>query len=531
VNVPRGIFISYRRQDTGDFAGRLYDRLTHRFGQERVFIDVDTIEPGVDFAEAINQAVGTCEVLLAVIGPGWVTATGSDGHRRLDDPDDIVRLEVEAALERDVRVIPVLVGGAVMPQRGELPESLGRLARRNALSMRHESFNSDVARLITAIERIVGAGTPADPMPPVSPGVDPVAARHAPVSDLFLQDYSWDYGKAKPPAGDAHGRILDVGGDHLLVDPELDLLLGHEELPLRVEPEPFTVDAELRSYLPAAKEHRKGAVLFAGTCVRLGTDVTRALLEQPEQDRSVEVQRVAYFDLLCSNYLASYAVRSRNERGVRLHGIDLVLNQHNQVRPLTNSELANVIGVSTIAITRDRQLVTGIQTTANMSSGGLRAPAGSGSVDEGDLSGSTTLRELVVKAMERELSEEVNLHGVGVSSQITGYFRWLEKGAKPEFVGITALDTTAREVRLRPIRRSEEQLVAAVDTTELDLRDIRVVGDHLEGLPPELRYSTSVPLLLALHALASTLERDPELVDRLLQHARDNSRVAKQPSR
>jgi TIR domain len=91
--VPRGIFISYRRQDTGDFAGRLYDRLTHRFGQERVFIDVDAIEPGVDFAEAINQAVDTCEVLLAVIGPGWVTATSSDGRRRLDDPDDFVRLE------------------------------------------------------------------------------------------------------------------------------------------------------------------------------------------------------------------------------------------------------------------------------------------------------------------------------------------------------------------------------------------------------------------------------------------------------
>lgn len=163
--MPGGIFISYRRQDTSDFAGRLYDRLANRFGEDQVFMDVDTIQLGVDFAEAINRAVGTCEVLLAVIGPGWVTATDKDGRRRLDDLDDVVRLEVEAALDRGVRVIPVLVGGAVMPHRGELPESLAKLARRNGLSVRHDSFRSDVARLVAAIERIEVTGTPAAETP------------------------------------------------------------------------------------------------------------------------------------------------------------------------------------------------------------------------------------------------------------------------------------------------------------------------------------------------------------------------------
>jgi hypothetical protein len=152
-----GIFVSYRRQDIQDFAGRLYDRLAERFGADQVFMDVDTIEPGADFVEAINRAVAACTVLLAVIGPKWLTATDEQGRRRLDNPDDFVRLEIEAALTRDVRVIPVLAQGAIIPGRDDLPESLVHLARRNALSIRHESFRTDAGRLVTAIERVLAA--------------------------------------------------------------------------------------------------------------------------------------------------------------------------------------------------------------------------------------------------------------------------------------------------------------------------------------------------------------------------------------
>src|SRR5215469_14357730 len=112
-----GVFISYRREESSYAAGRLADRLTGRFGAEQVFIDVETIEPGVDFAEAISRAVGACVVLVAVIGPGWLAAADKRGGRRLDDPDDLVRLEIGTALVRGVRVIPVLVEGAVMPGR------------------------------------------------------------------------------------------------------------------------------------------------------------------------------------------------------------------------------------------------------------------------------------------------------------------------------------------------------------------------------------------------------------------------------
>jgi hypothetical protein len=148
-----GIFISYRRQETSHLAGRLYDRLADRFGEGQIFMDVDAIEPGVDFAEEIFRAVAACTVLLAIIGPAWLTTADEHGRRRLDDPDDLVRLEIEAALTRGVRVIPILAEGAVMPGRDELPESLASLARRNALRVRHESFRSDAGRLMSAIDR------------------------------------------------------------------------------------------------------------------------------------------------------------------------------------------------------------------------------------------------------------------------------------------------------------------------------------------------------------------------------------------
>jgi len=134
-----GIFVSYRRQESRDFAGRLSDRLADRFGEGKVFIDVDAMEPGVDWREEIFRAVAACKVLLAVIGPGWLTTADERGRRRLDDPDDIVRLEIEAALARDVRVIPILVEGAVMPGRDDLPESLAGLVHRNALAFRHRA--------------------------------------------------------------------------------------------------------------------------------------------------------------------------------------------------------------------------------------------------------------------------------------------------------------------------------------------------------------------------------------------------------
>jgi tetratricopeptide (TPR) repeat protein len=149
-----GIFISYRRDDTAYPAGWLFDQLADQFGSSRVFKDVDSIRLGDDFVEQISSAVGSCAVLLAVIGVRWLAVTGDRG-RRLDDPEDFVRIEIEAALRRDIRVIPVLVDGAHMPTAADLPPSLEMLTRRQALDLSPSRFHADISHLLRVLEGIV----------------------------------------------------------------------------------------------------------------------------------------------------------------------------------------------------------------------------------------------------------------------------------------------------------------------------------------------------------------------------------------
>ena len=150
----KGIFISYRRQDAAGYAGRLYDRLASHFGAERVFMDVEGIEPGLDFVDAIERAVASCEVLIVIIGPGWL-ATDDARKRRLDDPKDFVRIETAAALARNIRVVPVLVDNAVMPRAEELPADLAPLARRQAVELNHKYWDGTSADLIRTLERVL----------------------------------------------------------------------------------------------------------------------------------------------------------------------------------------------------------------------------------------------------------------------------------------------------------------------------------------------------------------------------------------
>ena len=149
------IFISYRRDDSAGYARAIYDQFVQHFSSQRVFIDVDAIEPGLPFDEAIEGAVAKCDILLAIIGRRWLDRQ-TDTTSRLNDPKDFVRLEIAAALSRNVRVIPVLLDGASMPTEEQLPEPLRALARRNAIEVSNSRFKSDVARLITAVSKALG---------------------------------------------------------------------------------------------------------------------------------------------------------------------------------------------------------------------------------------------------------------------------------------------------------------------------------------------------------------------------------------
>ena len=151
----RRIFISYRRADSADAAGRLYDRLAEQFGGHNVFMDVDDIRPGEDYVVAIERRIANCDTMIVLLGPGWGSATNEAGARRLDDPHDLARLEVEAALRRNVRVIPILLGDAEMPAAKELPEALQPLLRRQAVRLSHASFHKDVDLLLERLGRRV----------------------------------------------------------------------------------------------------------------------------------------------------------------------------------------------------------------------------------------------------------------------------------------------------------------------------------------------------------------------------------------
>ncbi|QPC82188.1 TIR domain-containing protein [Phototrophicus methaneseepsis] len=153
------IFINYRRQDSEGYVGRLYDHLVQQFGVDDIFMDVDSIAPGADFVQVLEDAVASCDVFLAMIGPQWATIEDGNGERRLHQWNDFVRLEIASALKQQKWVIPVLVGQAQMPSPDMLPDDLQAFVRRNAIELSHQRFGHDVEKLIRAIKEAMPANS------------------------------------------------------------------------------------------------------------------------------------------------------------------------------------------------------------------------------------------------------------------------------------------------------------------------------------------------------------------------------------
>lgn len=149
--MPKKVFISYRRDDTAPAAGRVYDRLVQLLKKPNVFFDVSTIGSGEDFVSRIESEIGRSDVALVFIGDEWLEIADAGGQIRLWQDDDHVRAEVRAVLERQLLVLPVLVGGARMPKAEQLPEDIRAITKRNALLLRHESFDGDTEDIVAAV--------------------------------------------------------------------------------------------------------------------------------------------------------------------------------------------------------------------------------------------------------------------------------------------------------------------------------------------------------------------------------------------
>jgi hypothetical protein len=169
----RKIFISYRRDDADEAAGRLSDHLVNQFGQDSVFMDVDGIAPGRDFRKVIEETLTQCDVLLGVMGRNWLDIKDETGKRRLENEYDFVRLEIASALRRDIPVIPVRVQGATVPKPDSLPSDLKDFSYRNAVELTHERWNSDVQVLVEKMRRLFSDPTCPPPGQPAAHAVQP----------------------------------------------------------------------------------------------------------------------------------------------------------------------------------------------------------------------------------------------------------------------------------------------------------------------------------------------------------------------
>jgi len=222
------IFICYRREDSSSNAGRLFDRLSEIFGPERVFMDVEGIQPGEDFVEKLEKTVSACDAMLVVIGKNWLTARGKDDRPRLGDSHDYVRLEIRAGVQRKIRVIPVLVSGASMPHSEDLPPEIAGLARLQAVELRDAFFGQSLQPLIRTLENLyagmskatngTGAEDPRIVERPLNLGFDGSVTEvsgngwpHAWFdSSGFVSGVSTDYAVSVVPRGDSAGQCLLV---------------------------------------------------------------------------------------------------------------------------------------------------------------------------------------------------------------------------------------------------------------------------------------------------------------------------------
>ena len=263
--MGESIFINYRRGEDQAAAGRLYDQLEATFTRERIFIDVDNIAPGRDFTEELAIRVQQCDVFLAVVGKRWADVVDADGSRRLDNPNDWVRVEIESAQRLGKYIIPVLVDGAQMPRPEKLPDALQPFARHNAARLTHERFRADVQALVVAIGRWREAGRSPTPRVADALAVSTQRARDTPliaarrriaptaivalaalvVTAAGASFFVWRSVSPAPIATDFNARRADVGAPSIANPAPVKILAAASATPTTAAAEPATPAASL----------------------------------------------------------------------------------------------------------------------------------------------------------------------------------------------------------------------------------------------------------------------------------------------
>lgn len=320
------------------------------------------------------------------------------------------------------------------------------------------------------------------------------------IATMFPQD------RMAVPVGYPQARYVAFPGrGTALVSAAVDETLREQDFAVEVAEEPYRLPARLRATAPYVLPLRaRGRLLFNGEVVGMRGD---PLPSAGTAGAPIRLHRARFFDSECSNELCGMRIVDRatgTEFDPRLR---LLADPAGRLRSLAESELADVVGVSTLAFTTDDHLVLVVQSQRNTASPLLLAPSGSGSLERKDITG--TLADSVRAGMERELCEETGLRREEiVTTRITGFARWLERGAKPEFFGLTRLAVSSTEVRGRQGKGVERLYGSPVLLTPVDLT---AVGEDLHGdpdlitsthLPERLRDDGSLPLLLALRAAA-----------------------------
>lgn len=294
----------------------------------------------------------------------------------------------------------------------------------------------------------------------------------------------------------------------------IDRMLADHATEIRVHrrPEVYQLPRDLASLAPYVLHKTTGSRWpFNGMAMRLATD-----LDPDAPDRDLHVQPASYFDFLCSNELMKWRVTHGD--GVIDPRLDHMVDSSGNLSRLSESQLANIIGISTLAITQDLQVLIVHQTNGNSASGGLWAPSGSGSLEDTDVKEGSSVHDVVTAGVVREMIEETGMPGSLVGDTlVTGYARWMRRGAKPEFFARTLLKGTAAEVdrARRNINSRERIYTGGAHWISLDdgLAAATVQTEDLSSRQLEIRQCASLPLLLALRKLAATDARGARLID------------------